>query len=179
MNMSLIKCPECGKEVEDSLDICDNCGFPFDGTEKELISDVIEEKIPKSEEVDFSKKKDNRTEHQNDPMINVMHQTSNENKKISSHRRIIRNILLFVGGICFIIGCYFTMVGFDKKNTYYNSKYSFLDENVYVGGDAYNYIINGTYFMGYLTLASGMFITAGITTTAGLYFMLEEEKGMQ
>ena len=26
--MSLIKCPECGKEVSDSANVCPNCGYP-------------------------------------------------------------------------------------------------------------------------------------------------------
>ena len=49
--------------------------------------------------------------------------------------------------------------GFDKKDNYYSSEYSYsLNKNAYVGGDAYNYIINGTYFTGYSILAGSSFI---------------------
>ena len=49
--------------------------------------------------------------------------------------------------------------GFDCKDNYYNSEeYAILNQNAYVGGDAYNFIINGTYFTGYSVLggASGL-----------------------
>ena len=43
--------------------------------------------------------------------------------------------------------------GYDKLTNYYNSEnFPRLNRNAYVGGDAYNYIINGTYFSGYLSL---------------------------
>lgn len=30
--MSLIKCPECGKEISDKATICPNCGYPITNT---------------------------------------------------------------------------------------------------------------------------------------------------
>ncbi len=42
--------------------------------------------------------------------------------------------------------------GFDKMFNYYNGTYS--STNAYVGGDAYNYIINGTYSTSYFVLAT-------------------------
>ena len=57
-------------------------------------------------------------------------------------------ILLLVSAVCF-------WKGFDYKNNYYqNEHYSSLDKYAYVGGDAYNYIINGTYFTGFMVLGS-------------------------
>lgn len=54
-----------------------------------------------------------------------------------------------------IAGLVFIGIGFDKKNNYVNSEYSFVDNvNVYVGGDAYNYIINANYFTGYIVLGA-------------------------
>lgn len=44
--------------------------------------------------------------------------------------------------------------GRDKMVNYYSSElYSSLNKNAYVGGDAYNYIINGTYATSYFVLA--------------------------
>ena len=46
----------------------------------------------------------------------------------------------------FLGGCITLYKGIDKMTHYYNSEYSFTPSvNAYVGGDAYNYIINGTY----------------------------------
>lgn len=57
-------------------------------------------------------------------------------------------ILLMVSAVCF-------WKGFDYKNNYYQSeKYSSINKHVYVGGDAYNYIINSNYFTGFMVLGS-------------------------
>lgn len=48
----------------------------------------------------------------------------------------------------------------DVKNNYRNSDYSSLNKNAYVGGDAYNYIINAGYFSGYMAAGSGFLISA-------------------
>lgn len=62
-----------------------------------------------------------------------------------------------------IIGIIFLCVGFDKITSYENSEYSWeKNKNAYVGGNAYNYIINGTYFAGYSALSGAMFICACI-----------------
>lgn len=51
--------------------------------------------------------------------------------------------------------------GFYVKNVYENSEYSFVDtKNAYVGGDAYNYIINGTYFSGFMALSGMLYVCA-------------------
>lgn len=44
--------------------------------------------------------------------------------------------------------------GFDAKNNYIKNENEPItkSKNVYVGGDAYNYIINGTYFTGYMVV---------------------------
>lgn len=67
---------------------------------------------------------------------------------------------LYVFGIIFFIAfavmCY---KGYDKMANYDNSDYSY--ENAYVGGDAYNYIINGTHATAFFVLAIG-FLISGI-----------------
>ena len=63
-------------------------------------------------------------------------------------------ILLLVSAVCF-------WKGFDYKNNYYQSEhYSSLNKYAYVGGDAYNYIINGTYFTGFMVLGSSAALEA-------------------
>lgn len=57
--------------------------------------------------------------------------------------------------VLLIVGLISIGIAFDKKNNYVNSEYSFVDKvNVYVGGDAYNYIINSNYFTGYIVLGT-------------------------
>lgn len=52
--------------------------------------------------------------------------------------------------------------GVDKMTNYYNSEnYPSLNVNAYVGGDAYNYIINGTYATAFFVLTA-MFILSAI-----------------
>lgn len=51
--------------------------------------------------------------------------------------------------------------GFTLKDTY---NY----ENKYVGGDAYNYIINGTYFSGYCALGGTLLICSTLCGTCAL-----------
>lgn len=52
--------------------------------------------------------------------------------------------------------------GFDKYENYYQSETGWRSKNAYVGGDAYNYIINGTYFTAFTVAAAGYGISAVI-----------------
>lgn len=90
----------------------------------------------------------------------------------------LKNILLSTAIGCFLISTIFFYKGYDAKNNYYNSEYSTLNENAYVGGDAYNYIINGTYFMGYSVIASA-FMLSGVLlccTTVMVFIKIKLEK---
>lgn len=71
--------------------------------------------------------------------------------------------------ILFIAGCLLMNTAFDKKDSYYLSDSGF-SVNAYVGGDAYNYIINGTYFIGYLVISVGSFLGSLNSLFASLYF---------
>lgn len=84
-----------------------------------------------------------------------------------------------------ILGLIFLFIGFDKKNSYKNpdsnSEYSYLYDsddyiNSYVGGDAYNYIINGTYFTGYSVIGMGFFIMSTMTCTAWMILSIIDVK---
>ena len=61
------------------------------------------------------------------------------------------------------IGSLITCIkGLDKMYNYVNSEYSWIEShNAYVGGDAYNYIINGNYATGFFVLAT-MFALMGV-----------------
>ena len=77
--------------------------------------------------------------------------------------------------ICIIIGIIMVSIGFYKHLVYENSSYR--DEvNVYVGGDAYNYIINGTYFTAYAVLGMGSFIIATISGVASMFMSVEDDR---
>ena len=68
--------------------------------------------------------------------------------------KIAQIIFIVLAVISFILAGVMVNQGLDKINNYYNSEdYSSLNENAYVGGDAYNYIINANYATGYYVLA--------------------------
>ena len=76
-----------------------------------------------------------------------------------------------------IVGIILIGIGFYKHLAYENSEYSYRDEvNAYVGGDAYNYIINGTYFTAYSVLGVGSFIIATITGVGAMFMSVEQEQ---
>lgn len=82
----------------------------------------------------------------------------------------VRNTVFLVSFMLVVFGCVFAFMGFDKKDNYYNAEiYSNLSKNAYVGGDAYNYIINSNYFTGYLTLASACFVCGTILFAVGIF----------
>lgn len=81
-------------------------------------------------------------------------------------KRSISTVFYLVAVVLVIIGIVCCSKGFNKKDEY-------TYDNQYVGGDAYNYIINGTYFSGYMALASGMFITSAVLFSAGVIITLK------
>lgn len=85
-------------------------------------------------------------------------------------KKISLPIILLVAALVFyMIAGVFFYKGHDKMTNYYNSEsfYS-LNRNAYVGGDAYNYIINGNYATGFFTLATGFMITGTLLGSTGL-----------
>ncbi len=67
-----------------------------------------------------------------------------------------------VGVISFILSLLPLGMGFYKMFSYQNSEYSFIKSvNAYVGGDAYNYIINANY-------ATGWFVLFGVLLLASI-----------
>ncbi|MEI3395401.1 MAG: hypothetical protein V8R82_06905 [Clostridia bacterium] len=76
-------------------------------------------------------------------------------EKVSNFFIIIAIILFFLSVSC--IG-----MGFNKMLNYRNSNTSYYSKsvNAYVGGDAYNYIINACYFTGYVSLGGCLLIVS-------------------
>lgn len=71
-------------------------------------------------------------------------------------------IFIFTALVCFVMAISLACKAYDVKNVY-------SSENRYVGGDAYNYIINASYFTGYL-VSSAISALCGIIccATAGI-----------
>lgn len=84
----------------------------------------------------------------------------NVNRKMKFSLESTRNwIALAI--LCFaIIAIVFFYKAYNVKNNYYNSEYSTINKNAYVGGDAYNYIINGSYFTAYSVLGAANMLCA-------------------
>ena len=66
----------------------------------------------------------------------------------------------------------------DVKDNYRNSDYSSTSHNAYVGGDAYNYIINSNYFTGYTVASVGLFV-CGALSLASLILISVKEKEIE
>ena len=77
---------------------------------------------------------------------------------------------LIIIAVCFyVLSAVMLYKGYDKMTHYYNSEnYSSLNENAYVGGDAYNYIINGNYATGFFVLSMGFLMTGAIFNATGV-----------
>ncbi len=84
-------------------------------------------------------------------------------------------LLIIISAGLFIVGIFYCRQGFDKKDNYYNSEYSWSSTNAYVGGDAYNYIINGTYFAGYCTLGGALIVCGTICGVAGIEILCQDD----
>lgn len=103
--------------------------------------------------------------------------------KIIKKLTIARRIFYIICAVAILATVFFGYQAYDKKNNYYNSEYGFMNENAYVGGDAYNYIINAEYFAGYVTASSASAVTAVFSFGCSVmlmcmesYFSRENEK---
>lgn len=63
------------------------------------------------------------------------------------------NVWKILSGVSFFVSLIFLYMGFDKIYSYDNGElYPYTYHNAYVGGDAYNYIINGNYATAFFVL---------------------------
>ncbi|MBA4293823.1 hypothetical protein C0431_12745 [bacterium] len=70
-------------------------------------------------------------------------------------------VLSILSILSYIAAAFMVAMGIDKYANYYNSEDDILSDlsvNAYVGGDAYNYIINGTYMTAFFSLAGAFFV---------------------
>lgn len=89
----------------------------------------------------------------------------------------LKKIIFIFSIICLILGIICIVMGFDKMLNYQNSDtYVSRNKNVYVGGDAYNYIINANYFSGYVSLGGCLIISSTILITTCIKMHEEEKK---
>lgn len=84
--------------------------------------------------------------------------------------------LYVVAVVFFLMAAAMVYQGYDKLTNYYNSSYGVLNVNAYVGGDAYNYIINGTYTIAYFVLTSGFMISGILCIIGGMIISMIDEK---
>lgn len=84
-------------------------------------------------------------------------------------RMFVKKVLLVIAIVFYLISGIMLYKGYDKMTNYYNSEYSTLHNvNAYVGGDAYNYIINGNYASGFFILSMGFMIAGTIFMCSGI-----------
>ena len=84
--------------------------------------------------------------------------------------------LFRIAAVALILAIVFGGLGLYKKNSYRNSEYiTSRNVNAYDGGDAYNFIINGTYFSGYFALCGGLLASSAVTYSAGSVVLAIEE----
>ena len=87
-------------------------------------------------------------------------------------------VLYVLAVIFFILSLIMLYKGYDKMMHYENSDYSWRESvNAYVGGDAYNYIINGNYATGFFTLAVGFLIISALDFGLGLILSVFANNG--
>lgn len=128
-------CRMCGKEIPEGMNECPDCG-------KEVLEET--EIKPEKELV----KEENETKEKNQPEEKGGVAYWGPWKWFSICSVIVSVIML--------------IIGFNKMFRYDNGEhfpYEYI--NAYVSGDAYNYIINGTYATAYFVLA-GTFLLAAI-----------------
>lgn len=138
---NVLKCSKCGHALDDgNEDItckCLTCGNVIAGNLEYFVNENSSFMQPAEKQAE---KKDNNHKSHIDGL------------------RSMRTKVIILAVICIIVSGVFFSKGNNVKNEYYNSDYSTLNKNAYVVGDAYNYIINGTYFTGYSVIASAMLI---------------------
>ena len=88
--------------------------------------------------------------------------------------------LKFFASLFFIAGVILCGIGFYKKDFYsYYKSYSYSSSNyvnAYVGNDADNYIINASYFAGYVSLGGSLLVLGGLFSIGGCIVGAIEKK---
>lgn len=135
------KCSRCGEMTEGNF--CTNCGAKM---EEEIITEHKESTLCGQSQTTLD-------------LLNKLNASKSEKKILEGCKKRKEKIL---AKISFGFSALFLYLGFYKMWVYENSdSYYSSNVNAYVGGDAYNYIINGTYATAFFVL-TGTFLITGI-----------------
>lgn len=174
--MALTKCPQCGNDISDKAERCPKCGYVMSEN-----SGFKSEHEVVSEEIDYCSNTcgEEGKEHQSSFSTSENSKITNRNHGMSRAKACKISKVLCIIFLCFSL--FFLFKAIDKKNNYSNPSsdgyhYSRQYINTYVGGDAYNYIINGTYFAGYSVLGMGALIISSITGVTYLKLAVDESE---
>lgn len=158
-----ILCTNCGCKNELGTRFCAMCGAdltPNNDINSEDTSNESHNKITTESDTPTTF---NSSPSSLDEKDNV-EKSKNNYSSTASTLKIICIIFIVIG--IFMIG-----LGFYKMLVYENyDSYVLESINAYVGGDAYNIIINAIYFAGYSVLGIGSLIISTITGIASYYF---------
>lgn len=92
----------------------------------------------------------------------------------------VKNVFTIAMIVFYLLAAIMLLKGYDKMTNYENSEYYGSElVNSYVGGDAYNYIINGNYSTGFFVLFTGFAIMGTIFLVSGLIISMVEESEQQ
>lgn len=129
--------------LEEKSYVCPRCGYT-----------VKENLTPDAPQPSFCPKCGSTLRSAEDPPSHlefVERQRTGVTKKMARILLALAIVLALIGGALFVKGAY-------VKNVYQN--YTFSSTNAYVGGDAYNYIINASYFSGYMAAGGSCVVSA-------------------
>lgn len=130
-----------------------------------------EDKINSNNDGNINGSRDNDIYISNDKgkLINL----KTKNSRSLKYVRIFFGVIMLIAAIvCAVNANNYAIKAFDKYEHYYVSEYGLNSINAYVGGDAYNYIINGTYFTALSIWSCTYGIAALLLILFGLGFIL-------
>ena len=167
--VGLIKFTEFGREINEIEKRCPECGYPMN-TEHKKVSFKREHSLM------LSSQQTNAEQSESQSDVSQLDMESAINKSPFKTLNTLKNILFVISLVFFAISIIFFYKSYNVKNEYFNSEdYPILNKNAYVGGDAYNYIINGTYFTGYSVIASSTLLS-GVILFIGSTLILVKTK---
>lgn len=145
MEMSWGFCPNCRKVVNKGVTACPNCGYS-----------LLDQNTPEPQKYNVKSE------------VSDSHQGNKDSSRHFSVWCFLSIASLMSGIISFI-------KGINRLTQYENSEYSWGEHiNAYVGGDAYNYIINGTHATAFFVLTA-MFVLSAIGLLVVHYLSLSRE----